>query len=44
LLDVEDRQSPAMAVGGKRVELAGAAIVAIAVDELTAFDFPLDHG
>jgi hypothetical protein len=44
LLDIENRQPPAMAVGRKRVELAGAAIVAVAVAELPPLDLPFVHG
>jgi hypothetical protein len=44
LLDVEYRQSPAVAVGRKRVELAGAAVIAVAVAEFPPLDLPFDHG
>jgi len=43
LLDVEHGKAMAMAMGRQRVELAGAAIVAIAVTELLALDFPWRH-
>jgi hypothetical protein len=43
LLDVEYRQPAAMPVRRQRVELAGAAIVAIAVAEFPPLDLPRDH-
>ena len=39
-LDVEHGETPAMAVGRQRIELAWAAIVAIAVAEFAPFDLP----
>src|SRR6187397_727761 len=44
LLNVEDSQTPAVAVSWQSVELARAAIIAIAVAELTPLDLPPDHG
>src|SRR4029078_2188805 len=44
LLNVEDSQTPAVAVSWQSVELARAAIIAIAVAELAPLDLPLDHG
>jgi hypothetical protein len=43
LLNVEDRQAPAVAVRRQGVELARAAIIAIAVAELAPLDLPRDH-
>src|SRR6185312_16025930 len=44
LLNVEDSQTPAVAVSWQSVELARAAIIAIAVAGLAPLDLPLDHG
>jgi hypothetical protein len=44
LLDVEHGEPAAVAMGGEGVELAGATVVAVAVAEFAAFDFPLGHG
>ncbi len=43
LLDVEHGQPATVAMRGERVELAGAAVGAIAVAELAAFDLPGGH-
>src|SRR5258708_7668770 len=42
-IDVEEDDRPAVAVRRPGVELARAAIGAIAVDELHAMEFPIDH-
>ena len=39
---LEDRR-PAIAVRRQRIELAGAAIGAVAIGEFTPFEFPFDH-
>jgi hypothetical protein len=43
LFDIEHGEAMTMAMGRQRVELAGTAIVAVAVAELAALDLPLDH-
>jgi hypothetical protein len=42
-LDVEYREAPAVTMGRWRIELARAAICAIAIAELAAFDLPRGH-
>jgi len=42
-LDIKHSQAPAVAMGGQRIELAGAAIGEIAIAELAALDFPIGH-
>jgi hypothetical protein len=44
LLDVNDGETPAVAIRGQGIELAGTAIGAIAVAELAALDLPFGHG
>jgi hypothetical protein len=44
LLDLPGGDRDARAVGGQRVELAGAAVGAVAVDDMRALDAPMDLG
>src|SRR5206468_9918189 len=43
LVDLEKADRPAIAVSWQRIELAGAAISAIAVAKFQAMDFPIGH-